>query len=125
MKAAVIACASVTLMAGAMFQASAVERTLTPERPAYLLPVADSDFSAKKDEYMAQVKREMEDWGDKLHHAGRDAQERLDGAWTATKEAAGKLQVASSTQWDRAKQGFESALQDLKDRWRQSRPDSH
>ena len=89
-----------------------------------LVPVAaDSDFAVKKDEYMRDAKREMNEWNDKLHRKGEHAQRDLDQAWTKTKRAAQQLQTASADQWDRAKHGFESAMQGLKDRWHRIHPE--
>lgn len=96
---------------------------LGPANRAMYVAVADSDFARKKDEYVQDAKREMQEWGDKIEHAGGHAERDVNRAWNKTKEAAQRLQTASGDRWDRAKQGFENAMQDLKDRWHKVHPE--
>jgi hypothetical protein len=123
-KTAMISCLSVGLaLAGTVPAVAMHGLSASPAHPAYIRSVAEGDFAAKKDEYMRDAKREMDEWGDKLHRAGDHAGKDVDQAWSNTKDAAGRLQSASADQWDHAKHGFESAMQGLKDRWHKIHPE--
>ena len=124
MKKAKISWLSLGLVLAGTAPALAIDR-VSPSRAqtAYIHSVAESDFSAKKDEYMRDAKREMDEWGDKMHRAGDQAGKDVDQAWNNTKAAAQRLQSASADQWDHAKHGFENAMQGLKDRWHKIHPE--
>jgi hypothetical protein len=124
MKAMIISCLSAGLALAATVPAAAVPRVPSLGDTAYINPVADSEFAAKKDEYMQSVKREMQEWGDKLHHVGSHAEGDLDRAWIKTKNAAHQLQAASADDWGRARQGFENSMRALKDRWHKIHPEN-
>ncbi len=120
MKPIVISC----LGAGLLLASAAAAPHLSAPEQTILVPVAtDGDFAAKKDQYMRDAKREMNEWNDKLHRKGEHASKDVDQAWTKTKRAANQLQTASADQWDRAKRGFENAMQGLKDRWHRIHPE--
>lgn len=123
MKTVIISCLSAGLAIAGSFSADAVSRFSTGDHTAYAAPVADSDFAAKKDAYMQDVKREMQEWGDKIDHAGSHVERDVGQAWTKTKGAAHRLQVTSANHWDRSRQGFEDAMQDLKTRWHKIHPE--
>jgi hypothetical protein len=119
-----ISCLSMGLALSGTVPALAIEPlSPSPAHPSYIRPVAESDFATKKDEYMRGAKREMDEWGDKLHRAGDHAGKDVDQAWSNTKDAARRLQSASADQWDRAKHGFENSMQGLKDRWHKIHPE--
>lgn len=120
MKPIVISC----LGAGLLLASAAAAPHLSAPEQSILVPIAtDGDFAAKKDQYMRDAKREMNEWNDKLHRKGEHASKDVDQAWTKTKRAANQLQTASADQWDRAKRGFENAMQGLKDRWHRIHPE--
>jgi len=119
-KPIVISC----LGAGLLLASAAAAPHLSAPEQSILVPIAtDGDFAAKKDQYMRDAKREMNEWNDKLHRKGEHASKDVDQAWTKTKRAANQLQTASADQWDRAKRGFENAMQGLKDRWHRIHPE--
>lgn len=122
-KTVIISCLGVGLAIASPFSANAVSRLSTADHGAYAAPVADSNFDSKKDAYMQDVKREMKEWGDKLDRAGSHAERDVGRAWTKTKDAAHRLQVASADRWDRSRQGFEDAMRDLKTRWHKIHPE--
>jgi hypothetical protein len=122
MKLVIVSCLSAGLAIAGNSPAAAVQCHLASVHAGYVA-IADSDFAAKKDEYLRDAKREMQEWGDKLDRAGNHASKDVDRAWTKTKDAAHRLQVASATQWDRAQRGFEDAMQDLKARWHKIHPE--
>jgi hypothetical protein len=112
------------LGAGLLLASAAAAPHLSAPEQSILVPVAtDSDFAAKKDQYLRDAKREMNEWNEKLHRKGEHAERDVDQAWTKTKHAAQQLQTASADQWDRAKRGFENAMQGLKDRWHRIHPE--
>jgi len=95
---------------------------------------AESDFGAKKDEYVRRSKAEMEEWRLKIHDFGEtaeakgheasaDAKAGLQTAWEKTEAESRKLETASADGWDNAKSSFEHASQDLKDRWHRIHPE--
>ena len=133
MKLIILSSLGLALVAAAA-PASALPQASRPDRNASFEAVADSDFAAKKDEYMDQVTQEMHEWGDKLHQAGEATEAKaheaagqasadLDRAWAKTKDASRRLKAASAEQWDRAKGNFETAMQDLRDRWHKIHPE--
>jgi hypothetical protein len=122
-KPLIISCLSAGIALAIGLPVGAVPRPSLPSE-AFLVRVAtDGDFATKKDEYMRGVKREMSEWNAKLHRKGEHAERDVDQAWTKTKEAAQRLQTASADRWDRAKHGFEDAMQGLKDRWHRIHPE--
>lgn len=122
MRPMMISCLSAGLAIAGALPALAAPDFAPAHRAAYVA-VADSDFARKKDEYVQSAKREMQEWGDKIEHAGGHAERDVNRAWTKTKDASRRLQTASADRWDRAKAGFESAMQDLKDRWHKIHPE--
>jgi hypothetical protein len=122
-KTVIISCLSAGVAIAGPFSAGAVSRFSTRDHTAYAAPVADSDFAVKKDAYMQDVKREMQEWGDKLDHAGSHVERDVGRAWTKTKDAAHRLHVASADHWDRSRQGFDDAMRDLKTRWHKIHPE--
>ena len=124
MKTVMISCLGTSLLLAGAMPALAIEPlSPSPAHGGYIRPIAEGDFATKKDEYMRGAKREMDEWGDKMHRAGDHASKDVDQAWSSTKEAARRLQSASADQWDHAKHGFEGAMQGLKDRWHKIHPE--
>ena len=134
MKSIILSSLGLALVAAAAAPASALPQAAPLDRNAVFETIADSDFATKKDEYMDQVTQEMHDWGEKLHQAGEATESKahqaadqasagLDRAWSKTKDASRRLKAASAEQWDHAKVQFESAMQDLKDRWHKIHPE--
>jgi hypothetical protein len=122
-KPLIISCLSAGLVLAGVLPVAAAPRLSPPDDAAYLRLAAEGDFSAKKDEYMRDANREMQEWNDKLHRKGEHASKDIDQAWSKTKRAAQQLQTASADHWDRAKHGFENAMQGLKDRWHKIHPE--
>ena len=122
MKPVVIWCFGAGL-ALANAQPSAAAPLLSPSEHPPLVRLASDDFAAKKDEYVRDAKRELDEWNDKLRRQGEHAGKDVDEAWSKTKKAARQLQTASADQWGHAKRGFETALQGLKDRWHKIHPE--
>lgn len=78
-----------------------------------------------RDEYMQEVDKRMNDWGNRVSNWKRTAKDRsaqasrkLDDAWAATKDKFGDLKNATADGWDRAKSNFEKAWNDLEHAWR-------
>jgi hypothetical protein len=122
-KPIIISCLSAGLVLASALPAAAAPRLSPPDDAAYLRLAAEGDFSAKKDEYVRDAKRELDEWNDKLHRTGDNAGKDVDRAWSKTKRAAQQLQTASGDQWDHAKRGYENAMQGLKDRWHKIHPE--
>jgi exonuclease VII large subunit len=110
-------------LALASAQPSAAAPILWPSEHPALIRVASDDFAAKKDEYVRDAKRELDEWNDKLRRHSEHASKDVDEAWSKTKQAAHQLQTASADQWGRAKRGYETAMQGLKDRWHKIHPE--
>ena len=127
MRPAVMSCVSVALVVAASMPAAATPRLWSARDAGQIVAVADSNWTSNKDEYLRQTQQEMREWRAKLEEFGQAAQteaERgIDEAWAKTKLASNELRVAGAEQWDRAKLAFESAMQDLRERWRRLHPD--
>jgi uncharacterized protein with von Willebrand factor type A (vWA) domain len=118
----IISCFAAGLALASAQPSAAAPPLSSSEHPA-LVRVASDDFAAKKDEYVRDAKRELDEWNDKLHRHSEHASRDVDEAWSKTKKAAHQLQTASADQWGRAKHGFETAMQGLKDRWHKIHPE--
>jgi hypothetical protein len=115
---------SVSARIASTLPAAAAPRFSTGDNTAHVSSVADNESATNKDEYMQNVKREMQEWGDKIDHAGSHVERDVGRVWTKTKDAAHRLQVASADHCDRAGQGFEDAMRDLRARWRKFHPEN-
>lgn len=97
--------------------------------------VADNDFSATKDKYVAKAQETVDEWQRKINDAAHStgahakatsdaAQVQLDEAWQKTQVEAKRLQATGADGWDRVKGAFEKASHDLSDAWSRAHPDS-
>jgi hypothetical protein len=80
--------------------------------------VADADgFASQKAEYETRARQEMKLWQQRMTEAGDKANEKLDRAWTQTKEQWAVLQRTTADGWARSREAFERASERMKETW--------
>ena len=128
-------------LAAVLLSAPAMAATFTANQAPQRMPQAagiqladDSDFGAKKDDYLHRAGDEMREWQQKLHDFGEKAEASghaaktkakadLQLAWNETQEKWNGLQGAGADGWDRAKHAFENATAELKAKWHRVHPE--
>ena len=84
-----------------------------------------SNTSGTREEYIQEVDKRMNDWGNRVANwkqTAKDksaaASQKLDEAWNATKEKVADLKNATADGWDRAKLNADKAWSDLERAWK-------
>jgi hypothetical protein len=111
------------------------DRSAAPVVNEPLLRVADNDdFAARKDAYLQKTRDEMDEWRNKMHAAGEQAEAKgheasadtkahLDRTWTTTERSWRKLQTESAEGWDNTKRAYERSTADLHVQWYRLHPE--
>jgi hypothetical protein len=70
------------------------------------------------DERMSEWDKRMGEWKQSAKNASSDAGKKLDSAWNTTKQKFAEMKDASADGWERAKQSFDKAWNDLQVAWK-------
>lgn len=98
--------------------------------PDVQLAAVDSN---ERREYTARLREEMREWRQKMHDIGdraemkahkvsRATRKQLDAAWSRTQAEARHLERATSRGWDKAKDAYERAKDNLRTAWNNTFP---
>jgi hypothetical protein len=80
-----------------------------------------ADWNGDRDAYMERVRNDMREWERKAHDYGTRADDRaradLDHAWDRVREESHHLEHADANDWDRVRNSYERAVDELRERW--------
>jgi hypothetical protein len=95
---------------------------------------ANDDFTARKDDYLQKSRSEMDEWRNKIHGAGENAEAKghemsasarahFNRTWTAAQRNWRKLQTERAEGWDKVKSAYERSTAELREQWHKIHPE--